>query len=77
MVELAGTRCFATCSEIYILQTSLYLKFLLQIATGNLHPLGAVPTEQTYPKKRPHFSSEVLSLVELAGTAPASASLSS
>jgi|GEM_PF-1719449 len=53
MVELVGTRSFATCSEISGLQASSYLKSLLQIATGNFHPLGAVPHQFIQKKPNP------------------------
>jgi hypothetical protein len=53
LVELVGTRSLAACLEIYILQASLHLKFLLRIATGNPHPLGAVPYQFIQKKPSP------------------------
>lgn len=45
------------------MQTSLHLKSLLRIATGNPHPFGAAPYQPSTKEKAPSCD-ETLSLVE-------------
>lgn len=54
MEELAGNAASLLSPEIYRMQTSLLLKFLLRIATGNPHPHGAAPYH-FIPNKKPNL----------------------